>query len=150
VVEKSRFYYPWMLFVLFGFVAGISSVCVLHRFFEPAPKKAFFAHREEITKYVESIKLGRIPTRPDRPELYRSLDVLIPYGLWAVKKDADGTIVFVFDSLPCDPTPTLIYSPHNEKDIREIKPAGGTSIGGTAIIRGEMLERHWFYCEADS
>ena len=117
---------------------------MFYRVFEPAPKKAFYSHREEIMKYVESINLGRIPKRSDRSELYRSLDVLMPYGLSTVSKDADGTIVFVFDSLPCDPTPTLIYCPHNEEDLTKIKP-----VGGTAIIKGEMLERHWFYCEAD-
>ena len=76
VIEKSRFYFPWAVFGLFGLVCGIISVFVFYRVFEPAPKKAFYGHREEIMKYVESINLGRIPKRSDRSELYRSLDVL--------------------------------------------------------------------------
>jgi len=111
---------------------------------KPLPIKAFEEQHEKILKYVESIKNGRIPFQKDSTDCYYVLDVLKPYDLSSVSKHKNGIIVFTFRSLPCNSTPLLIYSPNNQADLRKV-----SLNGGNALIKGEMLERCWFYCEAD-
>ena len=124
--------------------SGRRIAALLHGLGEPAPVKAYRKHHDSILAYTESIKAGRIPVNKGVHGGYALLDVLCPEGLTAVEKTKDGSIHFVFESLPPDSTPSLVYCPRTSFDVRRIDP-----IGGTSIVKGECLDPHWFYCEAD-
>jgi hypothetical protein len=112
---------------------------------DPAPVRAFAKHRSAIIAYVASINAGRIPTTPGGTNSYLLLDVLAPYGLTHVTKSSDGSIHFIFESMPTDATPSLVYCPQSRLDVRKITPAGGN-----VMVEGKLLEACWFYCEADT
>ncbi len=105
---------------------------------------AFYEYQEAITKYVESVNVGRVPKRTGDPVGgYAILDKLRPYGLTAVIKSEDGSVHLVFESLPSDPTPSLVFCPFSRLDIRRITP-----VGGNAITEGKVLAPYWFFCLA--
>ncbi len=126
------------------FLLGGISVALWHHWREPAPVKAYRKHHDSILAYIDSIRSGRIPESKGLLGGYVILDVLVPEGLIAVKKTKDGSIHFLFESLPPDPIPSLVYCPKTSLDLRQITPSEGN-----AIVEGQCLEPHWFYCETD-
>ena len=54
---------------------------------------------------------------------YVILDVLVPEGLIAVKKTKDGSIHFLFESLPPDPIPSLVCFPRQALTFDRLLPA---------------------------
>jgi hypothetical protein len=129
--------------VALAVVAGIFFLQLSYK--DPAPVRAFAKHRSAIIAYVAAINAGRIPTMPGGTNSYALLDVLVPYGLTHVTKSSDGSIHFVFESLPTDATPSLVFCPQSQLDVRKITP-----VGGNVMVEGKLLESGWFYCEADT
>ena len=150
---RSKTMKHWKLILILGMsaaivclvlIAGVLIAFVSYK--DPAPVRAFSKYRGIIYTYVESINAGRIPKRNGAPNGgYLLLDVLQPHGRTAVTKSTDGSVHFVFESMPCDATPSLVYCPNSRFDLRKIEP-----VGGNAIVEGKMLEPCWFYCEADT
>ena len=138
-----KFFLCVVIAVVF-FLLGGASVAFFYSFREPSPVKAYRKHRDSILAYVASIHAGKIPLDKGVHGGYVLLDVLYPEGLTAVIPRDDGSIHFVFESMPFDSTPSLVYCPKTSFDLRQITP-----IGGTAIIKGQFLDPHWFYIEAD-
>ncbi len=97
-----------------------------------------------ILAYVQAVEAGRIAERKDVMGGYYVLDVLALEGCVLVRKTSDGSIHFAWESMPYDSTPSLVYCPHSQSDLRQLNP-----IGGGALIRGQFLDNNWFYCEAD-
>ena len=110
----------------------------------PGPVRAFQRHRATIKQYVRSIEAGKVRTRNDSRGGYFLLKEMYYQGVTIIRREEDGCIYFVFESMPTDATESIIYCPEENIDASRL-----SLIGGTKIIKFQQLEPHWFYCVAD-
>jgi hypothetical protein len=129
-------------FIAMGFALGVISSFALGCT-KPQPIRAFRQHESIFKKYAAAIRQsppGKNRTNCPVPQ------ALADVGVTGVVRVEDGSVCLLFcsDTLPTDSTPYLIYCPTSQNDLRAVTP-----VGGSIIIKGELIDRDWFYCEAD-
>jgi hypothetical protein len=107
----------------------------------PAPVRAFQSTQSLLQPYAEAVLAGSTPKRDDG-------DYVVPE--WLQRTGAhyvrieDGCVLFLFESLPPDALPMLVYSPNGYKGLpfrdRE---------GRNELVHLEYLDASWFYCLRD-
>ncbi len=109
----------------------------------PTPVCAFQRHKGVFEKCVADVSSSKVPERVDQ----QGFDVTNELGRMGVSYlRKEGTcVIFVFESLPPDAIPELVFSPNGFRGL----PLDDGSERGNSLVHLEKLDQQWFYCLRD-
>jgi hypothetical protein len=106
--------------------------------FSPEVIRAYRYHKNYFEKYAQRVLSGAVARRSDGLG-FEVDDFLQQQGVTHVYSEADY-VEFIFESLPPDATPMLIYSPEG---LRGLPPANQSPV--RTLVEFQRLDDMWYY-----